>query len=166
MKRISVFILLFFVLLFNIQAQTYTLCEKWVDCGNACQLLDPYYSDGVTFTWDGSVKNGKANGYGVATKYKNGQFESKYEGIYKNGIREDKGQFTHADGSIKTGHFVNGQLVGQGKMTTEDGHTYDGCDVSVSKWTWRDIRRGCVWLAARIQTCRSKYSADVIMESR
>ena len=130
MKRISVFILLFFVLLFNIQAQTYTLYEKWVDCGNGCQLLDPYYSDGVTFTWDGSVKNGKAHGYGVATKFKNGQFESKYEGIYKNGIREGKGQFTHADGSIKTGHFVNGQLVGQGKMTTEDGHTYDGCFVN------------------------------------
>lgn len=130
MKRISVFILLFFVLLLNLHAQTYTLFEKWVDCGKGCQLLDPYYSDGVTFTWDGSVKNGKANGYGVATKYKNGQFESKYEGIYKNGIREGKGKFTHADGSIKTGHFINGQLVGQGKMTTEDGHTYDGCFVN------------------------------------
>lgn len=130
MKRISVIFLLLFVLLFNLQAQTYTLLEKWVDCGNGCQLLDPYYSDGVTFTWDGSVKNGKANGFGIATKYKNGQFESKYEGTYKNGIREGNGKFTHANGSVQIGHFVDGQLIGQGKMTTENGHTYDGCFIN------------------------------------
>lgn len=45
-------------------------------------------------------KNGKANGNGIAIKYKNGKFESKYEGAYKNGIREGKGTFTHADGSV------------------------------------------------------------------
>lgn len=67
----------------------------------------------------------------IATKYKNGQFESKYEGTYKNGIRDGKGKFTHADGSVKTGHFVDGQLMGQGKMTTEDGHTYDGYFISL-----------------------------------
>ena len=60
-------------------AQTYTLEDKWVDCGNNTQLLDPYYSPGVTFTWTGSSKGGKANGQGVATKYVNGKFESKYE---------------------------------------------------------------------------------------
>lgn len=82
------------------QAQTYTLEDKWVDCGNNTQLLDPYYSPGVTFTWTGSSKGGKANGQGVATKYKNGKFESKYEGTYRNGIREGKGTFTHMDGSV------------------------------------------------------------------
>lgn len=93
------------------QAQTYTLEDKWVDCANNTQLLDPYYSPGVTFTWTGSSKGGKANGQGVATKYKNGEFESKYEGTYHNGIREGKGTFTHMDGSVKTGMFVNGQLT-------------------------------------------------------
>lgn len=43
-------------------AQTYTLEDKWVDCGNKAQLLYPYYSPGVTFTWDGPVKDGKADG--------------------------------------------------------------------------------------------------------
>ena len=62
------------------KAQTYTLEDKWVDCGNNTQLLDPYYSPGVTFTWTGSSKGGKANGQGIATKYVNGKFESKYEG--------------------------------------------------------------------------------------
>ena len=108
------------------KAQTYTLEDKWVDCGNNTQLLDPYYSPGVTFTWTGSSKGGKANGQGIATKYVNGKFESKYEGTYRNGIREGKGTFTHMDGSVKTGTFVNGQLTGKGTVKDENGNSYEG----------------------------------------
>jgi len=107
-------------------AQTYTLEDKWVDCGNNAQLLDPYYSKGVTFTWTGSTKEGKANGQGVATKYVNGKFESKYEGTYRNGIREGRGTVTQMDGTVKVGTFVNGQLMGKGTMKDEDGNTYEG----------------------------------------
>ena len=107
-------------------AQTYTLEDRWVDCGNNTQLLDPYYSPGVTFTWTGSSKGGKANGHGVATKYMNGKFESRYEGTYRNGIREGKGTFTHMDGSVKTGTFVNGQLTGKGTVKDENGNSYEG----------------------------------------
>lgn len=125
MKR--VLFLFFLMLSLNlVWAQTYTLCDKWVDCGNGCQLLDPYYSEGVTFKWNGSAVNGKANGYGTAIKYKNGEYESTYEGYYKNGIREGKGKFTHADGSVKQGTFVNGQLIGFGTMDSENGETYEG----------------------------------------
>lgn len=107
-------------------AQTYTLEDQWVDCGNNAQLLDPYFSPGVTFTWTGSAKNGKANGQGIATKYVNGKFESKYEGSYKNGVREGRGTFTHMDGSVKTGTFVNGQLTGKGTLNDGNGNTYEG----------------------------------------
>lgn len=123
----KVLFLLFFMLSFNLAwAQTYTLCDKWVDCGNGCQLLDPYYSEGVTFKWSGNSINGKANGYGTAIKYKNGKYESTYEGHYKNGIREGKGKFTHADGTVRQGTFVNGQLIGFGTMDSENGETYEG----------------------------------------
>ena len=107
-------------------AQTYTLKDKWVDCGNGVQLLDPYYSDGVTFTWDGPSRNGKAHGVGKAIKYKNGEYESTYEGEYQNGIRQGKGKFTHMDGSVKTGTFINGQLMGKGMAELENGTTYEG----------------------------------------
>lgn len=107
-------------------AQTYTLEDKWVDCGNNAQLLDPYYSQGVTFTWTGSSKGGKANGQGVATKFVNGKFESKYEGTYRNGVREGKGTFTHMDGSVKSGNFTNGQLTGKGSARDENGNSYEG----------------------------------------
>ena len=107
-------------------AQTYTLCDKWVDCGDSCQLLDPYYSEGVTFTWSGPSRNGKAYGTGVAKKYKNGELESTYEGEYKDGIREGHGRFTHVDGTVKEGTFVNGQLMGKGKYWDDEGQTYEG----------------------------------------
>lgn len=126
MKQKLLLLVTVFVFCMTTYAQTYTLEDKWVDCGNNVQLLDPYYSPGVSFQWTGSSKNGKADGYGVALKYKNGQFESKYEGTYNQGVREGNGVFTHADGSVKTGTFVNGQLMGYGKMTTEEGHAYEG----------------------------------------
>ena len=122
------FILCLFIatLSLSVFSQTYTLCDKWVDCGNNTQLLDSYYSPGVTFTWTGPSKAGKANGQGVATKYVNGKFESKYEGTYRNGIREGKGTFTHKDGSVKTGNFINGQLIGKGTVRDGDGNSYEG----------------------------------------
>ena len=124
----ATFITLILILTWFMQedAQAYTLEYKWVDCGNGVQLLDPYYSSGVTFTWSGSSKGGKANGQGVATKYVNGKFESKYEGSYRNGIRDGKGTFTHMDGSVKTGIFVNGQLIGKGSMKDGNGNSYEG----------------------------------------
>ena len=111
---------------YNCYAQTYTLNEQWVSCGNSCKLLDPYYSEGVTFEWNGGQKEGKAHGVGKAIKYVNGKYESAYEGEYKNGIREGFGKFTHVDGSVKEGYFLNGQLTGKGKMIDDDGNTYEG----------------------------------------
>lgn len=125
MKKFLVMSLML-VICVSMSAQVYTLCDKWVDCGNNCQLLDPYWKDGVTFTWTGSSVNGKAHGKGVAKKYVNGELESTYEGEYKNGIREGHGKFTHADGSIKEGDFVNGQLMGQGKGDYSEGNEYEG----------------------------------------
>ncbi|MBR2017134.1 MAG: hypothetical protein IKA00_07570 [Prevotella sp.] len=86
MKPKFLLLVLPLVISITLKAQTYTLDEKWVNCGDNVQLLDPYYSSGVSFQWSGSSKNGKADGYGVATKYQNGKFESKYEGTYKKGI--------------------------------------------------------------------------------
>ena len=126
MRKLVFLVTMLFIYVEGIWSQMYTLESKWVDCGNNVQLNDPYYSSGVTFQWSGGSKNGKANGFGIATKYKDGSFESKFEGTYKNGIREGKGKFTHMDGSVKTGTFVDGQLVGHGTLTTEDGHTYEG----------------------------------------
>ena len=104
-----------------------TLKDEWVVCNNqGCKLLDPYYSDGVTMKWEGSCVNGKASGYGKLTKYKDGEYESTYEGEFYNGIRQGKGKFIHKDGTIATGHFIDGQLMGYGIRTSDDGTKYEG----------------------------------------
>lgn len=104
-----------------------TLKDEWVVCNTqGCKLLDPYYSEGVTLAWEGDCVNGKANGFGKLLKYKDGEYESTYEGEFKNGIREGRGTFTHKDGSVKTGPFVNGQLTGKGITYSDDGQRYEG----------------------------------------
>ena len=124
------FLAVFLSLVLTGNAQIYTLNEQWVSCGNSCTLLDPYFSNGVSFEWTGGCKDGKAHGIGKATKYKNGKFESIYEGEYKNAVREGHGKFTHADGSIKEGTFVKGQLTGKGIMRDENGNSYEGTFVN------------------------------------
>lgn len=110
----------------NSYAQIYTLNEQWVECGNSCKLLDPYYSPGVTFEWTGGQKDGKAHGIGKAIKYVNGKYESTYEGEYKNGIREGFGRFSHVEGTIQEGPFVKGQFSGKGIETMDNGDSYEG----------------------------------------
>lgn len=103
------------------------LKDEWIVSNDqGCKLLDPYYSDGVTITWEGPCTNGKADGYGKLTKYKDGIYESTYEGEFKHGIREGKGKFIHRDGTVREGVFVNGQMSGKGTMISEDGDKYSG----------------------------------------
>ena len=121
------FLFLMVMLTMTITSNSQTLRDEWVVCNSqGCKILDPYYSEGVTFKWEGSCINGKADGYGKLTKYKNGEYESTYEGEFKNGIREGKGKFTHADKTIREGVFINGQMTGKGTMTSEDGQKYIG----------------------------------------
>lgn len=104
-----------------------TLKDQWVKCNdNDCKLLDPYYSEGITMKWDGACLNGKANGSGKLIKYKNGEYESTYEGEFKNGIREGNGIFKHIDGTILECSFTNGQAIGYGKYNLGYGNYYEG----------------------------------------
>jgi S1-C subfamily serine protease/antitoxin component YwqK of YwqJK toxin-antitoxin module len=125
MKR-NFFTLLF---LFTVASTTHgqTLKDEWVVCNNqSCKLLDPYFSDGVVMKWEGSCVNGKANGYGRLTKYKDGEYESTYEGEFNNGIREGRGKFSHKDGTVREGFFVAGQMTGKGVCVGKDGQKYSG----------------------------------------
>ena len=121
-KLMTLFLALFVAI--NLEAQTYTLSEQWVDCGNSCQLQDTYYFEGTTYKWSGGCKNGKAHGIGKVEKYLDGELVSTYDGEYKNGVREGHGRITLPSGTVKEGTFVNGQVTGEGTLTTEDGHSY------------------------------------------
>lgn len=123
---VPIVLFLMFFMSTNVNAQTYTISDEWISCGNSCQLQDPYYDEGETISWDGGCKNGKAHGVGKSVKRQNGDLVSTYEGEYKNGQREGHGKLTFSNGTVKEGTFVKGQLMGNGTMTTEDGHSYTG----------------------------------------
>lgn len=123
---ITSIILLLIPFLCGAEEAIYTLNKQWVNCGDGVELMDPYFMQGVTFKWDGPVKNGKAHGKGTATKFIDGELFSTYVGEYKDGIREGKGTVTLFDGSSKTGNFVDGQLIGKGTMKKDNGDVYEG----------------------------------------
>ena len=117
-KSVSLFL---FLLATNISVGQ-TLKDEWVVCKNQnCKVLDPYFSKGVTLTWEGACTNEKADGYGKLTKYNNGSYESTYEGEYSQGIRQGKGKYTTSLKTVYTGQFTNGQLSGRGTVTCDDG---------------------------------------------
>ena len=126
MRRIFSIIFICCVTLLYASGPVYTLNEQWLNAGDGVKLLDPYYGPGVTITWDGPSKGGKAHGTGTAKKYKNGELESTYVGEYKNGVREGKGTETKADGTVFKGTFQGGQMIGQGTMDYENGRHYEG----------------------------------------
>lgn len=126
MKKLIIITLTTLCAFIYASAQTYTLRDEWVSCGKDCQLLDPYFAEGVTFTWTGGSVSGKAHGKGVAKRFVNGELESSYEGEYRNGIREGHGKVTLSDGTIKEGNFENGQLMGYGTAIFQDGDEYRG----------------------------------------
>ena len=104
-----------------------TLEEKWILCSNVnCQILDSYYEDGVSFTWDGEILNNKAHGHGTAIRYINNELHSTFVGNYENGIRIGHGKLSWADGRELECEFTNNQATGQGKQIDPNGDVYSG----------------------------------------
>ena len=119
-------LLVYFLVVFNCCSQT-ILVDKWITVNEeGTKILDSYYSKGVKCVWEGLSKDGKAHGFGTLTKYKNGSYESTYEGEYRNGIREGKGKFTHREGDVLEGVFVNNQATGYGTRTSSNSAKYTG----------------------------------------
>ena len=118
--------ILMFILALTTHGQT--LKDGWVVCNNqSCKLQDPYYSEGMSYNWDGSCINGKANGFGNAVKFEHSILHSTYTGEYVNGIRKGAGKFVrHLSNETWEGNFVNGQLIGYGKYKNENGNLYEG----------------------------------------
>jgi len=125
MRKLNI-VLISFLFVLKINGQT--LKNEWVKVNNdGCEVLDPYYSNEATQTWEGKCIDGKADGFGVLKKYSTGELESIYEGEYKKGIREGKGKFTHIGAnSVLECNFSNGQAIGNGTYKYKGGHKYVG----------------------------------------
>jgi hypothetical protein len=75
-----------------------------------------------SYTWTGSVKNYKMNGFGIHTDTSG----SNYEGYYKNGFKHGYGIFHNYNGDFYEGNWVNNASTGQGLFIYADGAKYEG----------------------------------------
>ena len=77
----------------------------------------------------GKVKNGKANGYGIALL----ETGSRFEGEWKDNQRHGEGSFFWADGEIYKGNYLNDKRSGFGIYFWPNGEKYAG--------EWKDDKR-------------------------
>ena len=77
------------------------------------------YEDGK---YEGEFKNDLRNGKGIMY-YKNG---NKYEGEWKNDVKEGKGIMLLSNGNKYEGEYKNGLKEGKGKMYYKSGNVYEG----------------------------------------
>lgn len=85
------------------------------DSARTLRFENGVYEGEVGFT-------GKMHGKGVFT-YSNGD---KYEGCYKEGVKQGKGIFTWADGMCYEGSYENDMRSGKGVFRYTNGNVYDG----------------------------------------
>jgi hypothetical protein len=103
--------------------------------------------NGMSFMYKGELKNGLANGKGLAN-FNDG---SSYEGDFKDNFFHGQGTQTFADGITHTGVYVNGLRHGIGTITWSDGSYYSGNWVSGNRtgkgtYVWSDgLRFEGIW---------------------
>lgn len=85
-------------------------------------LQFPTAKKGETVNYLGEIKNGKANGKGVAV-WKNG---SAYQGEWSDNLRHGQGTFSWADGEKYIGAYKNDLRQGWGIYITKNGERYEG----------------------------------------
>lgn len=122
------------------------------------QLREKSNGQYLTFTTDkgtriyyvGEVRNGKANGYGIALL----ETGSRYEGEWKDNRRHGQGSFYWPDGQYYVGHYENDHRNGNGSYFWPNGEKYVGdwendrrsgegvfyseTDQVVAQGTWKD----------------------------
>ncbi len=92
-------------------------------------LQFPSAKKGEPVNFLGEIRNGKANGKGVAV-WKNG---STYQGDWKDNLRHGRGVFTWVDGEKYSGEYRNDLRHGEGVYTAKTGERYEG--------EWADDKR-------------------------
>ena len=74
------------------------------------------------YKYEGSVSNGKPNGFGTY----NSPSGNQYDGNFKNGKKHGIGTFKYTSGSIYKGDFKDGKKHGMGTFTSPSGNKYLG----------------------------------------
>lgn len=93
------------------------------------EYIDFKNANGSRMHYVGQVKNGKANGFGIALLDTGGR----YEGQWKNNQRSGEGTYYWPDGQYYIGNYVNDKRNGEGTYYWPNGEKYAG--------QWKDDKR-------------------------
>lgn len=87
---------------------------------------------GVSYDYNGELKNGKPHGWGIA-RYASGSSAIRYAGQFENGFYHGKGVLMFKDSIFLAGQWQNGLLNGKGANLTASGAFYVGDFVNGTK---------------------------------
>ena len=99
---------------------------SWIADKNGCKVANPFPQPGETITWNGQCKNGKADGEGLLQWYVGGKLADRYEGSLKDGWAEGKGTLTRTEGGRYSGDWKHSLQDGNGRYEASDGSWYEG----------------------------------------
>jgi hypothetical protein len=98
----------------------------WIADKNGCKVANPFPQAGESITWSGACKNGLADGDGLLQWYIDGKAADRYEGTLKEGWAEGKGTLTRAEGGRYSGDWKHSLQDGNGRYEATDGSWYEG----------------------------------------
>jgi hypothetical protein len=119
-------IALIFSLLISITAVCADDDVAWIADKNGCKVANPFPQAGESVTWSGQCANGTADGAGLLEWYINGKATDRYEGTLKQGWAEGKGTLTRAEGGRYAGEWKHSMQDGDGRYDAADGSWYEG----------------------------------------
>ncbi len=106
---------------------TVAQAEDWIkDAATGCSIWNPNPSAHETIVWRGTIKEGKANGYGIAVWRIRGQDTERAEGQWQEGRLHGYAVWSHANGSGYEGQWQRGTKSGYGIYTWPDGISFLG----------------------------------------
>lgn len=85
------------------------------------KLIHTSYYSGGNYTYEGHFVKGKRNGHGVLV-----QGRSRYEGEWKNNLRDGFGTQVYSYGARYVGYWRADKHHGEGTLTENDGTVYEG----------------------------------------
>jgi hypothetical protein len=102
--------------------------SNWIgDPKTGCKVVNSQPLPNETIEFIGNCSNGFANGKGVVTWYKDGNFNQRTEAIYINGVRNGFGYTEYQSGDKYVGDFKDNKQHGQGTYThMRSGNKYVG----------------------------------------
>jgi hypothetical protein len=104
-----------------------SLADAWIkDAASGCSIWNPSPVPHETIVWRGTIEEGKASGYGIATWRIKGKKSEQALGQWRDGRLHGYAVWTHVRGDRYEGEWDSGAKNGCGIYTWPDGTRFVG----------------------------------------